>query len=140
MAKLLNNIMNFVKYSFLVSKTHLLIVFAQWIKLQIKLLYFLTQNLFVYFIYIVLVMYCIFGPRGSEQETWSYTIILFLVTYLMGTSLQLYIILKVPKLKNFFILMLGKQFIKIYLPIDLKGVLDCFTPLLKVVRNYHRAY
>lgn len=58
----------------------------------------------------------------------------------MGTSLQLYIILKVPKLKNFFILMLGKQFIKIYLPIDLKGVLDCFTPLLKVVRNYHRAY
>ena len=69
MAKLLNNIINFVKYSFLVSKTHLLILFPQWIKLQIKLLYFLTQNLFVYFIYIVLVMYCIFGPRGSEQET-----------------------------------------------------------------------
>ena len=47
----------------------------------------------------------------------------------MGTSLQLYILFKVPKLKNFFILMLGKQFIKIYLPIYFKGVLDCFTPV-----------
>lgn len=129
MTKLLNNIINFVKYCFLVSKTYLLIVFAQWIKLQIKLLYFVIQNLFVYFIYIVLVMYYIFGPRGSEQNTLSYAIILFLVIYLMGTSLQLYIIFKVPKLKNFFILMLGQQFIETYLPIDFKGVLACFTPV-----------
>ena len=47
----------------------------------------------------------------------------------MGTSLKLSIIFKVPKLKNFFILMLGKQFIKIYLPIYFKGVLACFIPV-----------
>lgn len=84
-----------------------------YIKFKIKLLHITTENIYGYYIYIFLVMYCVFGCRGNVECSASHVIAFLMVIYVMGVSLENFLLSQMAK--NFLNNLVGKNFVIHYL-------------------------
>lgn len=132
MKNYLNKIITFLQHYFVILKNNLVFVLGEFTKLKMKLVHLITENSFLYFLYIFLVLYSVFRWREIGECTLSDKITFFIVIYLMGSSLEIYIISKMPITKKFLILLVGKKFAITYIPTSFKQVLKYLSLLVSL--------
>lgn len=103
MREILEKINQLIKINklFLLLKKYSLSLLTIYLKFQIKMLYYVSENLVLYSIYIFLVLYCFFGCKTIEC-TKSHYLAFIVVTYFMtnrrsmlGLSLELFVLCKI---------------------------------------------
>ena len=94
MINTVNKIISSIKLNpnFLVFKKFYLAFLRNFFKLQIRLLHAVSESKILYYIYIFLIIYGVFGCKGNVNYTTSQYVAFIIVLYFMGTSLQLYIL------------------------------------------------
>ena len=100
---------------FLLLKRISLFNLKHYYKFHIRLLYIVSENPILYFIYIFLVAYTFFGCNGTVECTASHHISFFLVGYLMSHSAEIYLLYRFERTRNFLYTLVGKEFLLKYL-------------------------
>ena len=138
---------SFLKKKFILLKNSrlskcLIGFFSYSLKLEIKILNTVVDNIFLYSLYISFLIYCYFGCTIDSECNWSHLVVFILVANLMGASSELYFLCKVPKTKELIIKLVGKQYfidnfptgaqlvLKYYLPIVFLFILELLTTYL----------
>ena len=86
----------------------------QYLKFNIILIYIFSEYSVFYLFYLFLVMYGSYGGRETGFETSHYTGF-FITSYLLGTSIEIFLICKIASTRKFLDNLLGKEYIISYL-------------------------
>ena len=83
-------------------------------KLDLKLLYFFSDNLVGYLFYIFCIFYGFFGCQSENCDPTHLVAMLFSL-FMMGLMIQTYILLKIPYTRDYLQNLVGKEYIEQYL-------------------------
>lgn len=141
MREKVNKIISSIKVNpnFLVLKKFFLAFLRNYFKFHIRLLYAVSGSKVLYSIYIFLMTYSIFGCKGNVDCNISHYVALLIALYVMGTSIELYILCYISRTRIFLDNLVGKdsiikykaastrQFLKIYSVVFVLTACDIIT-------------
>lgn len=127
MLPILNKFFTFLQKN-LLSK-YLILLLSKFTKLQIQLLNCIEKNNFLYFGQIVLMIYSFFGCLGHGTCNFSHAVGFFVVSYVMGTSIEIYFLSQIPIMRRLLIKLIGEDFFIAFVPSTAKQTLKLNLPL-----------
>ena len=130
MTNLSNRITTFIRsFNFFSSlKTYSLLFLKNFIKLNIRVLFLVTENKYVYLIYIFCIIYSFFGHSQNSIYTTLDLIGLYGVAYLIFASISIYLACKIKPCRVFIDNLVSSEYIIKYL-----GVCTGSAMLVKVI-------
>ena len=90
-------------------------IFKLYFKVNIRLLHFITENMFGYLVYLFVMVYGTYGGRDTGVYETSHYISLFITMYLLGQAVELYVLCKIPFTRKLLDNLLTKEYILKYL-------------------------
>ena len=109
---------------------YLIVLLSCCLKLQIKILNTVVDNLFLYYIYISFIIYSYFGCVDPTECGFSHFCTLIVVGDLMGGSVEIYFLCRIPRTKKWVIQLVGRKYFIENFPTGAELVLKYYLPLI----------
>ena len=131
MLKILHKLFTFLKNNLLTK--YFILLLSTFTKLQIQLLNCVEKKNLVYFGYIILMIYSFFGCLGYGTCNFYHAVGFFIVSYIMGTSIEIYFLSQIPITRRLLIKLIGENFFIAFVPSTGKQALKLNLPLYGLI-------